>query len=44
MSDRILVMREGALVAEFSHAEASEEAVMSAAMGQHGAAGREAAS
>ncbi len=35
VSDRILVMREGALVAEFSHAVASEEAVMSAAMGQH---------
>jgi rhamnose transport system ATP-binding protein len=35
VSDRILVMREGTLVAEFSHADASEEAVMSAAMGQH---------
>jgi rhamnose transport system ATP-binding protein len=35
VSDRILVMREGALVGEFSHADASEEAVMSAAMGQH---------
>ncbi len=35
VSDRILVMREGALVAEFSHDGASEEAVMSAAMGQH---------
>ena len=35
VSDRILVMREGRLVAEFSHAEASEEAIMSAAMGQH---------
>jgi rhamnose transport system ATP-binding protein len=34
VSDRILVMREGALVAEFSHEEASEEAIMSAAMGQ----------
>jgi ABC-type sugar transport system ATPase subunit len=34
VSDRILVMREGALAAEFSHDEASEEAVMSAAMGQ----------
>ena len=34
VSDRILVMREGTLVAEFSHADASEEAVMSAAMGQ----------
>jgi rhamnose transport system ATP-binding protein len=38
VSDRILVMREGALVAEFSHADASEEAVMSAAMGQPGVA------
>ncbi len=35
VSDRILVMREGSLVAEFSHTAASEEAVMSAAMGQH---------
>jgi rhamnose transport system ATP-binding protein len=34
VSDRILVMREGRLVAEFSHADASEEVVMSAAMGQ----------
>ena len=38
VSDRILVMREGELVAEFSHEDASEEAVMSAAMGQHEAA------
>jgi rhamnose transport system ATP-binding protein len=38
VSDRILVMREGELVAEFSHGDASEEAVMSAAMGQHEAA------
>ena len=35
VADRILVMREGRLVAEFSHADASEEAIMSAAMGQH---------
>ena len=41
VSDRILVMREGALVAEFSHTGASEEAVMSAAMGQHQTAGPE---
>jgi rhamnose transport system ATP-binding protein len=34
VSDRILVMREGSLVAEFSHDSASEEAIMSAAMGQ----------
>ena len=38
VSDRILVMREGVLVAEFSHADASEEAIMSAAMGQREAA------
>jgi len=37
VSDRILVMREGRLVAEVSHEEASEEAVMSAAMGQKAA-------
>jgi rhamnose transport system ATP-binding protein len=35
VADRILVMREGRLVAEFSHANADEESVMSAAMGQH---------
>jgi rhamnose transport system ATP-binding protein len=35
VADRVLVMREGRLVAEFSHANASEEAIMSAAMGQH---------
>jgi rhamnose transport system ATP-binding protein len=34
VSDRVLVMREGRLVAEFSRADASEEAIMSAAMGQ----------
>ena len=34
VSDRILVMREGRLVAQFSHADASEEAIMAAAMGQ----------
>ncbi len=39
VADRILVMREGSLVAEFSHADASEEAVMSAAMGQHSSTG-----
>jgi rhamnose transport system ATP-binding protein len=39
VSDRIHVMREGELVAEFSHDDASEEAIMSAAMGQHEAAG-----
>ena len=33
MSDRVLVMREGALVAEFSHAEATQSAVVSAMMG-----------
>jgi rhamnose transport system ATP-binding protein len=38
VSDRILVMREGRLVAEFAHENASEEAIMAAAMGQHEAA------
>jgi rhamnose transport system ATP-binding protein len=35
LSDRILVMREGRLVAEFSGAEATEEGVVAAATGQH---------
>jgi len=35
VADRILVMREGRLTAEFTHANASEEAIMAAAMGQH---------
>jgi rhamnose transport system ATP-binding protein len=34
LGDRILVMREGRLVAEYSRAEASEETIMSAATGQ----------
>jgi rhamnose transport system ATP-binding protein len=34
LGDRILVMREGRLAAEFSRADASEEAIMSAATGQ----------
>jgi len=34
VSDRILVMREGRLAAEYSRAEASEEGIMSAATGQ----------
>jgi len=34
VSDRILVMREGRLTAEYSRAEASEETIMSAATGQ----------
>ncbi len=34
MSDRILVMREGRQMAIFSHAEATQENVMTAAMGQ----------
>src|SRR5579859_3031888 len=38
VADRILVMREGRLVGEFSHGDATEETVMSAAMGQHEAA------
>jgi ABC-type sugar transport system ATPase subunit len=33
MSDRILVMREGKMVKELSRAEASEEVVMSYAVG-----------
>jgi rhamnose transport system ATP-binding protein len=41
MSDRVLVMREGRLVAEFTAAEAAPEAVGAAMMGSHGAdAGR----
>jgi rhamnose transport system ATP-binding protein len=34
VSDRVLVMREGRLMAEFTHDDVSEEAIMSAAMGQ----------
>jgi rhamnose transport system ATP-binding protein len=34
VSHRILVMREGRLMAEFTHDDASEESIMSAAMGQ----------
>jgi rhamnose transport system ATP-binding protein len=34
ISDRILVMREGRLMAEFAHADASEEEILSAATGQ----------
>ena len=34
MSDRILVMREGRQVAMFNHANATQEQVLSAAMGQ----------
>jgi ribose transport system ATP-binding protein len=33
MSDRILVMHEGRLCAEFSRAEATQEKLLSAAMG-----------
>lgn len=33
VADRVLVMREGRLAAEFSHADASEEAIMAVAMG-----------
>jgi rhamnose transport system ATP-binding protein len=40
VSDRILVMREGRLTAEYARAEASEEKIMSAATGQLGAASR----
>lgn len=34
LSDRVLVMRNGAIVAELPHAEASEEAILSYAVGQ----------
>ena len=34
LANRILVMREGRLVAEFDHADASEEAIVAAATGQ----------
>jgi hypothetical protein len=34
ISDRILVMREGRLMAEFAHSGASEEEILSAATGQ----------
>jgi ABC-type molybdate transport system ATPase subunit len=34
LSDRILVMREGRLMAELAHAGASEEQILSAATGQ----------
>ncbi|HKG24013.1 MAG TPA: hypothetical protein VKB09_00105, partial [Thermomicrobiales bacterium] len=36
MSDRILVMREGRQMAIFDHREATQERVLSAAMGQQG--------
>jgi rhamnose transport system ATP-binding protein len=39
MADRILVMREGKLAAEFPHAEATAENVMAAATGQNGGEG-----
>jgi rhamnose transport system ATP-binding protein len=38
MADRVLVMREGRIVAELPRAEATEDAVMFAAMGQGAAA------
>ena len=34
VADRILVMREGRLVAEFAHHDASEETIVAAATGQ----------
>jgi rhamnose transport system ATP-binding protein len=37
MSDRVLVMREGRIVAEFSREKATQEAVGSAMMGSHNA-------
>ena len=36
VSDRILIMREGRLMAEFAHADATEEEILSAATGQAG--------
>jgi rhamnose transport system ATP-binding protein len=38
LSDRILVMREGLIVAEFQRKEATQEAVITAALGRHAAA------
>jgi rhamnose transport system ATP-binding protein len=38
MADRVLVMREGRIVAELPRAEATEDSVMFAAMGQGAAA------
>ena len=35
MGDRVLVMREGRIVAEFSREEATQEAVGAAMMGSH---------
>jgi rhamnose transport system ATP-binding protein len=40
MSDRVLVMREGRLAAEFDRAEATQEAVGAAMMGETSSAGR----
>jgi rhamnose transport system ATP-binding protein len=34
LADRVLVMREGRLVAEFAHADATEESIVAAATGQ----------
>jgi ABC-type sugar transport system ATPase subunit len=36
VADRILVMREGRLVSEFTHMEATEERIVAAATGQVG--------
>lgn len=43
LADRVLVMREGEIAAEFDRAAASEEAIMAAAVGAHGKDGRGAA-
>jgi rhamnose transport system ATP-binding protein len=43
MSDRVLVMREGRLVAEFPRAEATQEVVGAAMMGSSGEAAEKAA-
>jgi len=39
MGNRTLVMREGRLVAEFSHSEVSEERIVASATGQVGGVG-----
>ena len=39
MADRVLVMHEGKLTAEFARSEATEEAIMFAATGQMGSLG-----
>ncbi len=40
LADRILVMHEGRLAAEFTNAEATEEAIVAAATGQRSTNGK----